>query len=104
VIGFVFSGDPEPGILANAMRSLDDEIAAKAKKLMPERFAGDRWLVLDNDHWIADIKTYRRAYSQISPPHNFRKILMVFDGGRVDCLGGDLSVGSSSLWQPVLSR
>ena len=86
VIGFVFSGDPEPGILANAMRSLHGEIAAKAKTRMPERFAGDRWLVLGNDHWIADIKTYRRAYSQLSPPHNFRKILMVFDGGRVEAL------------------
>ena len=86
VIGFVFSGDPEPGILANAMRSLHDEIAAKAKRRLPEKFAGDRWLVLDTDHWIADIKTYRRAYSQLSPPRNFRKILMVFDGGRVDAL------------------
>jgi hypothetical protein len=86
VIGFVFSGDPEPGVLANTMRSLHDEIAAKAKRRMPEGFAGDRWLVLGNDHWIADIKTYRRAYSQLSPPHNFRKILMVFDGGRVEAL------------------
>ena len=86
VIGFVFSGDPEPGILANAMRSLHDEIAAKAKRRMPKRFSGDRWLVLDNDHSIADIKTYRRAYSQLSLPHNFRKILMVLDGGRVEAL------------------
>jgi hypothetical protein len=86
VIGFVFSGDPEPGMLANAMRSLHDDIAAKAKRRMPERFAGDRWLVLDNDQWIADIKTYRRAYSYLSPPHDFRKILMVFDGRRVEAL------------------
>jgi len=86
VIGFVFSGDPEPGILANAMRSLHDEIAAKAKTRMPESFAGDRWLVLGYDHWIAEIKTYRRAYSQLSPPHTFRRILMMFDGGRVEAL------------------
>ena len=85
VIGFVFTGDPEPGILANAMRSLHDEIAAKAKRLLPRRFAGERWLVLHNDHWIADIKTYRRAYSLLSTPHNFEKILMVFDG-RIDSL------------------
>ena len=86
VIGFVFTGDPEPGILANAMRSLHAEIAAMAKRRMPRRFAGERWLVLDNDHWIADIKTYRRAYSLLTPRHNFKKILMVFDGGRVEAL------------------
>lgn len=86
VIGFVFSGDPEPGILAGAMRSLHDEIAAKAKRHMPEKFAGDRWLVLGCDHWIADIKTYRRAYSLLSHRHQFRKILMVLDGGRVEVL------------------
>lgn len=86
VIGFVFSGDPEPGILAHAMRSLRDEIAAKARLRMPERFAGDRWLVLCNDQWIADVKTYRRAYAQLSAPHNFRKILMVLAGGRVEAL------------------
>lgn len=101
VIGFVFSGDPEPGILASAMRSLHDEIAAKAKTRMPERFVGDRWLVLGNDHWIADIKTYRRAYSQLSPPHNFRRILMLLDGGRVEDLGGDLSAGQlGTHWSP----
>jgi hypothetical protein len=86
VLGFVFSGDPEPGMLANVMRSLHDEIAAKARTRVPESFAGDRWLALGNDHWIADIKTYRRAYSLLSPPHNFRKILMVLDGGRVEVL------------------
>jgi hypothetical protein len=86
VIGFVFSGDPKPGTLENAMRSLHDEIAAKAKKRMPKSFAGDRWLVLDSDDWIADIKTYRRAYCYLSPPHTFRKILMVFGGGQVETL------------------
>jgi hypothetical protein len=86
VIGFVFSGDPEPSMLANAMHSLHDDIAAKAKRRLPERFAGDRWLVLGNDQWIADVKTYRRVYSHLSPRHDYRKILMVFDGGRVEAL------------------
>ena len=86
VIGFVFSGDMEPGILANAIRSFHAEIAAKAKTRMRERVPGDRWLVLSNDHWIADIKTYRRAYSQLALPQNFKKILMVLDGARVEDL------------------
>jgi hypothetical protein len=87
VIGFVFSGDPAPGDLADSMRRFGDEIAAKAKERMPEDFAGDRWLVLCGGNWIADIKTYRLAFSYLSPArHNFRKILMVFDGGRVEPL------------------
>jgi hypothetical protein len=86
VIGFVFSGDPEPGALADAMRSLHRAVAAKANRRLREGFDGDHWLVLDSEHWIADIKTYRRAWSQVSPVHNFRKILMVFDGRRVETL------------------
>lgn len=86
VLGFVFSGDPAPGILGNAVRSLHDAIAAKAKTRLPEGSAGDRWLVLADDRGIADIKTYRWAYSQLSPPHDFSKILMVLDGGRVETL------------------
>jgi hypothetical protein len=86
VIGFVFTGDPAPGILANTLRSLHDEIALKAKIRLPKKFTGDRWLVLHSDHWIADIKTYRNALSQLSPPHDFSEILMVFDRGRVEPL------------------
>lgn len=86
VIGFVFTGDPAPSILANTLRSLHDEIAAKAKMRLPKKFTGDRWLVLHSDNWIADIKTYRYALSQLSPPHDFSEILMVFDRGRVEPL------------------
>ena len=85
MVGFVFTGDPEPGTLAATMRRLHDE-TAKAKRRLPKKFAGDRWLVLGSDNWIADIKTYRRAYSQLSPSHAFSKILIVLDGGRVEAL------------------
>jgi len=86
---FVFSGDPKPGVLLNAMRSLQDEIAAHAKKRLPPGFSADRWLVLVSDQWIADIKTYRRMYSHLSIPDGFTKILMVFDGGRVEILAAE---------------
>ena len=87
VIGFVFSGDPAPSDLADSMRRFGDEIASKAKERMPKDFAGDRWLVLCGENWIADIKTYRLAISYLSPPgHHFKKILMVIDGGRVEPL------------------
>ena len=86
VIGFVFTGDPAPSVLENAMNALRDEIVARAKRRMPKGFAGDRWLVLHNDNWIADVKTYRRGYSLLAPAHEFTKILMVSGGERIDVL------------------
>jgi len=86
VMGFVFTGDPAPGALATTMRSLHDEIATHAMRRMPKTFSGERWLALQNDHWIADIKTFRRAYPQFSPPHDFTKILLVSDRGQVEVL------------------
>lgn len=83
---FVFSGDPKPGVLLNAMRSLQGEIDAHAKKRLPGGFSADRWLVLSSDQWIADIKTYRRMYSALLIPEGFSKILAVFEGGRVENL------------------
>jgi hypothetical protein len=85
-VGFVFSGDPAPGVLANAARSLRDEIAAKAKTRVPKTFSGERWLVLANEDWIADGKTYRRLQSLVAPSHHFARILMVLDSGRVEVL------------------
>ncbi len=87
-IGFVFSGDPKPGALAKAMRSLHDAIDAGEKKRLPERFAGDRWLVLVDNHWIGDVKTWRRIYSLLAKPGGFpfKKIMMVLDNGRVESL------------------
>lgn len=87
--GFVFSGDPKPGVLLNAMRLLQGEIAAQAKKRLPAGFSGDRWLALVSDQWIADIKTYRRMYSLLSIPDRFTRILIVLDGGRVESLAGE---------------
>ena len=86
VIAFVFSGDPEPGILANAMHSMLDEISARANTPMPEGFSGERWLILANERWIADPKTYRWAFSRATSPRGFKRILMLFKGGRVEDL------------------
>jgi hypothetical protein len=86
VIGFVFTGDPTPSALANTITSMHAEIVAMTKRRPPKRFAGHRWLILRSDNWIADVKTYRRAYSLLTPSHDFKKILMVSGGGRVEVL------------------
>jgi hypothetical protein len=82
---FVFSGDPKPGVLLDAMRSLRDEIVARARKGSRAGVSGDRWLVLAGDQWIADIKAYRRMYAGLSIPPGFRKILML-NGRQVENL------------------
>ena len=89
VIGFVFTGDPAPGVLASTITSLHDEIVAMAKRRPPTGFSGDRWLVLVSDNWIADVKTYRRAYSLLSPSHDISMILMVSVSGRIEVLAGN---------------
>lgn len=86
VVGFVFSGDPKPQLLVNAMRSLYDEIAAKAEKRNPTMSGSERWLILVSDQWMADIKTYQRAYSNLPIPRGFNKILMVLETGQVKAL------------------
>ena len=85
VIGFVHNADSNPDILLNVTQSLLERIASKAEAT-PARLRADRWLVLANGYGLTDIKTYRHVYSQLSIPHNFKKILMVFDGGRVEAL------------------
>jgi hypothetical protein len=89
VIGFVFTGDPAPGVLASTITSLHDEIVAMAKRRPPTGFSGDRWLVLVSDNWIADVKTYRRAYALLSPSHDISMILMVSVSGRIEVLAGN---------------
>ena len=85
VIGFVHNADSNPDILLNVTQSLLERIGSKAEAT-PARLRGDRWLVLANGYGLTDIETYRHVYSQLSIPHDFKKILMVFDGGRVEAL------------------
>ena len=89
LIGFVFTGDPSPINLANTMSSLYDAIAKPTSVRKPAKGASERWLVLAARDWIADIKTFRRAYSKMAPPHDYKRILIVPEGGQVEILTGD---------------
>ncbi len=86
MIGFVFSGDPSPGLLASTLGALHEAIAKSPGKRAAARGAGKRWLALVAEGWIADCKTYQRAYAKISPAHRYDRILMVSASGRVDVL------------------
>ena len=88
VIGFVHNPDTDPGILLEMTRSLLERIGAAAGKRASARFAGDRWLVVAVEDELPWVETYRQVYSQLSMPSDFKKIVMVVAGGRVETLTG----------------
>lgn len=88
VIGFVHNLDSDPGVLLDITHSLIERIGAKAGKGTPARSAGDRWLVLAGEDRLSHIEPYRHACSQLSIPTDFKKILMVLAGGRIETLTG----------------
>ena len=71
-------------------RRADEPAAGLNRRKSEETGAGElcRRSLADSayDDWTAGVKTYRRAYSYLAPAHNFRKILLVFKGGRVEAL------------------
>ena len=88
VIGFVHNPDSDPGVFLDITHSLIERSGAKARKGMPARSAGDRWLVLAGEDRLSHIEPYRHACSQLSIPTDFTKILMVLAGGRIETLTG----------------
>ena len=88
VIGFVHNPDTDPGILLEMTRSLLERIGAAAGKRASARFAGDRWLVVAVEDELPWVETYRQVYSRLSMPSDFKKIVMVVAGGRVETLTG----------------
>jgi hypothetical protein len=88
VIGFVHNPDSDPDVLLRLTQSLLQHIGAAADKRPPEKFTGDRWLVVANKHGLSYIETYRHVYSQLSISTDFKNILMVLAGGRVETLTG----------------
>ena len=66
--------------------ALHGAIAKSPRKRTAAQRAGKRWLALVAEDWIADFKTYQRAYTKISPPHGYDRILKVSASGRVEVL------------------
>jgi hypothetical protein len=88
VIGFVHNPNSDPGVLLCITHSLIECIGAKAGKGTPGRSAGDRWLVLAGEDRLSHIEPYRHACSQLSIPTDFKKVLLVLAGGRIETLTG----------------
>jgi len=88
VIGFVHNPDADPEVLLRLTQSLLQHIGAAVAKRTPNRCTGDRWLVLANECGLPHIQTYRQVYSELSIPTNFKTILLVLAGGRVETVAG----------------
>jgi hypothetical protein len=88
VIGFVHNPDSDPDVLLRLTQLLLQHIGAAADRRPPEKFTGDRWLVVANNDRLSPIETYRQVYSQLSLSTDFKKILMVLAGGQVETLAG----------------
>jgi len=95
LLGFVFSGDPSPGLLASTLRALHEAIARSPGRRASVKGAGKRWLALVADDWIADGKTWQRACSMLAPPQGYDRILMVSARGRVELLLDRNPVGAN---------
>lgn len=88
VIGFVHNPGSDPDVLLRLTQSLLQQIGAAAGKRPPKKFTGDRWLVIADEDGFPHIETYRHIYSQLSISTDFKKILIVLAGGRVETLAG----------------
>jgi hypothetical protein len=88
VLGFVHNPESDPDVLLRTTQSLLAQIGDGAIRRAPKDFAGDRWLVFANETGLQDVETYRHIWSALSVPTEYKKILMVFSGGRVESLIG----------------
>lgn len=87
LIGFVHNPDTDPLLLMNMTRGwleLSDDMASRRAP----RAAGDRWLVVVSARESSCFEAYRDIVSQMRGSPDFKKILIVFDDGRVGMLKG----------------
>jgi hypothetical protein len=87
LIGFVHNADSDPRLLLNMTQELLELTSARAARRAP-RLAGSRWLVVISARGSSCLDAYRYIYSQLRMATDLRRILMVFDDGRVGVLTG----------------
>jgi hypothetical protein len=88
VIGFVHNPDSDPDVLLGLAQTWLRRIGAMADERPPERIRGDRWLVVADTDGLSYVETYRHICSQLSAATDFKKILVVLAGGRLEVLAG----------------
>jgi hypothetical protein len=88
VIVFVHNPETDADVLLDVTQSMLECLGEAAGKIAPRRSTGDRWLVIANDRGLSHMDTYRQVYSQLSISTDFKRILMVLGGARVEALSG----------------
>jgi hypothetical protein len=83
VISAVANRYSDANLLNNTMYLLNDRITSKLKKCKAKSYKGEYWLALYNDYWVADIGSYKLAYSKLNIQHDFNKILIIDSFGQV---------------------
>ncbi|WP_340677441.1 hypothetical protein [Paraglaciecola sp.] len=86
IISAIANRYSDANILNNTMSLLSDRITSKLKKCKAKSYEGEYWLALLNDYWVADIDSYKLAYSKLNIQHDFNKILLVDSYGQVECI------------------
>ncbi|MDO6445097.1 hypothetical protein Q4493_04840 [Colwellia sp. 1_MG-2023] len=86
VISAIANRYSDANLLSNIVNLLSDRITSKLKKCKAKAYDGDYWLALYNDYWVADIESYRFAYSKLNIQHDFNKILIIDSYGQVECI------------------
>jgi hypothetical protein len=89
IVGIVSNRNTSPDIGSNAKIILTERISSKESIFKKLNYSGSRWLGLFNDYWLADEMTYARAIQEGAPSHNFEKIFLVSDAGKVAQLYGE---------------
>lgn len=89
VVGFVHNPDLNSGTLLSLAESMLRQVGATARERGPRTSAGDRWLILTCDDPFSYVGIYRQVHAQLALPTAFRKVLLVFAGGRVQALTAD---------------
>jgi len=88
LVGFVHNPDTDAGLLLDLTCSLFDCVGAQEARRAAAALVGDQWLVIASDAWRSHIAAYRHAWSQLSIPTGFAKVLLVPPDGQVEPLSG----------------
>jgi hypothetical protein len=85
VIGFVHNPDSDPMVLIAMTRRLLELNDAEAARPASSN-QHDRWLVLTSAGEASSLQAYRYIWSQLRGVTGLERVLIVFDGGRVEAV------------------
>ena len=83
IVGMVANEDANLWVGADARRILDDRLATKTRLMSASSWQGPAWLVLINDHPLADVAEFAAAYDESAVAHTFSYVVLVCRDKRV---------------------